>query len=213
MSALSTGAFVDLLLGQRPTAAREAALAMVDGGKEPRSMYLDVLAPALQEVGARWQQGAASVAQEHLATAIVASIMVNLAPRFEKSPSTALRGLLACTDGELHDVGLRMVGDFLEADGWEVMYVGPATPGTDLAGLATKLEPHLVGLSTTLTTHLVTASAAIAELKSLPVPPAVLVGGRAYGDDPGIAALAGADLFAPDAETASQAIRARFRVA
>ncbi len=79
-----------------------------------------------------------------------------------------------------------MVGDFFESDGWEVMYVGAATPAADLARLAAEVEPNLVGLSTTLTTHLDAARAAIAALKALPSPPVVMVGGSAYSDDPEI---------------------------
>lgn len=210
LAALSPGWFADVLLGRPPREARATALGLVDNGVPPRSVYLNVLAPALQEVGSRWERGLVSVAQEHLATAVVSSIMATLAPRLEEPPSVGRRAVLASTDGEMHVVGLRMVGDFLEADGWEVLFIGAVTPGADLARLVGETRPDAVCLSTTLTTHLVAAAATVAMLKALPDPPVVLVGGHAYGGDADRARALGADGFASDAGAASRFLRELF---
>ncbi len=202
--------FADVLLGHRPREARIAALALLDEGMPPREIYLDVLAPALEEVGTRWQRGMATVAEEHLATAVVSSIMATLAPRLEEPPPIERSAVLACTDGELHAVGLRMVSDFLEADGWEVLYLGAVTPGDDLARLVVETGADAVGLSTTLTTHLDAARATVATLKALARPPYVFVGGHAYGGSELVAHGLGADAYAPDAGAASRFLRERF---
>lgn len=209
-SVLTADQFADILLGRPPREAREAVLALVDGGAPPRTVYLKVLGPALEEVGSRWERGVATVAQEHLATAIVSSIMASVAPRLEEPPPIGRRVVLASTDGEMHVVGLRMVGDFLEADGWEVYYLGAATPGADLLRLVDQTRPDAVGLSTTLTTHLDAAREAIQLLKARPEPTFVFVGGHAYASDPEIAAGVGADAVALDAGAASAMLRTRF---
>lgn len=207
---LSPEAFADVLLSSPPREARAAAIGLVERGQPPRAVYLDVLGPALEEVGSRWERGLATVAQEHLATAVVSSIMATLAPRLAEPPSVGRRAVLASTDGEMHVVGLRMVGDFLEADGWEVLFIGAVTPGADLARLAGETRPDAVCLSTTLTTHLDAAEATIAMLKALPDPPVVLVGGHAYGGDADRARAMGADAFAADAGAASRFLRELF---
>lgn len=208
---MSPDQFADVLLGQSPRESRATLMALVDRGVPPRDVYLHVLAPALEEVGSRWERGLASVAQEHLATAVVSSIMATLAPRLEEPPSVGRRAVLASTDGEMHVVGLRMVGDFLEADGWEIMYLGAVTPGADLAHLVADTRPDIVCLSTTLTTHLGAARATVAMLNALPDPPVILVGGHAYGGDAMAARDLGADAFAADAGAASRFLRDRFR--
>lgn len=205
-----TGPFVDLLIGPSPRAARSAALDLVGEGMPPRKVYMDVLAPAMREVGKRWQLGVATVAQEHLATAIVRSVMATLAPELEEPPPVARRIILACSEGEMHDVGLRMVGDFLEADGWETLYLGAVTPGFDLVELAASTHPDAIGISTALTTHLDSVAATIEALRAKAAPTLILVGGRAYGDDPELARRIGADLFAADAGEASRVLRERF---
>ena len=202
--------FADILLGRRPGEARAAALNLVDAGVPPREIYLDVLGPALEEVGSRWQKGLASVADEHLATAVVTSIMATLAPRLANRPATGRRVVLASTDGEMHSVGLRMVGDFLEADGWEMSYLGAVTPGAAILSFVADHGPNAVGLSTTLPANLARARETIALLRSLPDPPLILVGGHAYGGSAELAATAGADAFALDAAAASRILDERF---
>ena len=206
----SDGWFADVLLERPPREVRAAALALVDKGLSTRDIYLDVLAPALVEVGLRWQLGRASVAQEHLATALVTSVMAILAPRLGASESRGLHAVLACTDGELHAVGLRMVSDFLEADGWEVSHLGAVTPGEVLARFVRDRRPDVVGISTTLTTHLDAARDTISMLQDLPGRPFILVGGRAHGGDAGVALNLGADAFGFDAESAVRLLRTRF---
>jgi methanogenic corrinoid protein MtbC1 len=204
------GWFADVLLGMRPRDALARAVALADEGMSPRAIYLDVLAPALVEVGARWQRGAASVAQEHLATAVVASIMATLAPRLEGGAPMPRTVIVGSTDGELHSVGARMIGDFLEADGWDVRYLGAATPGVEIDRMAREVLPDAVCLSTTLTTHLPNVATVIAALRASPKPPFTLVGGRAYGGDPAVARHVGADAFAADASEAAVVLRQAF---
>ena len=210
------GRYADVLLGPSPREARRAAFGLLEDGLQPRALYLDVLGPALGEVGSRWQRGLITVAQEHLATAIVTSVMATVAPRLTvasqltDSPATGRRAVLACTESELHDVGLRMVGDFLEADGWEVLFLGALTPSDALQRLVAETAPDVVGLSTALTTHLASASDAIAAIRQLETPPFVMVGGQAYGNDAGVALGIGADVLLADAGAASALLRERF---
>lgn len=210
MNALSAQRFADVLLDRPPREARAVALALLDDGVPVRAVYLEMLGPALEEVGARWERGLATVAQEHLATAVVSSIMATLASHMGEPPPVARRVVLACTDGELHAVGLRMVGDFLESDGWEVAYLGAVTPGVELVRLVSDTRPDAVGLSTTLTTHLDAVRATVALLRALPNPPFVFVGGHAYGGSADVATRLGADAFALDAGAASRFLRERF---
>jgi methanogenic corrinoid protein MtbC1 len=199
----------DLLQYSAPREARAFALAAVAGGAQARDVYLDMLAPALAEIGDRWQRGAATVAHEHLATAVVASIMATLAPTLEEEPAVRQRIVLTCADGELHELGLRMLGDFLEGDGWEVLYLGAVTPATALGSFLADVRPAAVGLSVTLTTHLDLARTTISTIRERSEA-YILVGGGAFCGDASVARDIGADDFAPDAGAASKLLRDRF---
>jgi methanogenic corrinoid protein MtbC1 len=210
MTTLTLDAFAELLLSHPPVVALRAAEEMVQQGLAGRALYLEVLAPALRIVGSRWQAGLATVAQEHLATATVQAIMARVSPLPAELPPVGRRILLACTDVELHDVGLRMVGDFLEADGWLTYHLGASTPTRDLAALVERLQPDAVGLSTTLDTHLPLAKAAIGAIRATCPSVFVVAGGAAYDDDNDLARSFGADAVAADADRASRLLRDHF---
>ncbi len=206
---LDADRLADLLQHSPPREAREFALGAVAGGNRARDVYLDMLAPALAEIGDRWQRGAATVAQEHLATAVVASIMATLAPTLEEGPAVRQRIVLTCTDGEMHELGIRMVGDFLEGDGWEVLHLGAATPAMALGSFVADVRPVAVGLSVTLTTHLELARTSISAIRERSEA-YILVGGGAFCGDESVARDIGADGFAPDAAAVSKLLRDRF---
>ncbi|WP_187369019.1 cobalamin B12-binding domain-containing protein [Baekduia soli] len=183
--------------GPRAWATIRDALA---AGADPRALYLDVLAPAMVEVGRLWETARIGVAQEHLATQITQTVLARLAPELEEDP-TALPGrtaVVAGTPGELHAIGARMVADFLEAAGWEVLFVGPDAPGADIVDLAARRRPDVVALSTALAANVLAAGRVFAALRRLQPPPLIAAGGRAYDGDRARALVAGADIYAAD---------------
>ncbi|CAN5666271.1 hypothetical protein BH20CHL7_BH20CHL7_02980 [soil metagenome] len=202
--------YVDALVRPDPRGARAVVESMVSSGQPARAIYMDVLGPALVEIGRRWQQARITVAHEHLATATTKVIMARLAPLVGTPTPNGRRVVLACSSGELHGVGLRMVADFLEGDGWEVLELGADTPTADLLAIVSSERPDAVGLSTALTLHLADATEAVGRLKALDPAPFVLVGGAAYGGDADLAARIGADAYAADAGTTSALLRHRF---
>jgi methanogenic corrinoid protein MtbC1 len=171
-----------------------------DSGTDVRTLYLQVLQPALYEIGRRWEEAEISVAQEHLATATTQSLMARLAERFETdAPRRDRRVLVACAEGELHSIGVRMVADFLDADGWDVLFVGALSPPSAVAELAAAQGVDVVALSASLAQRIPEIARAVAALRALATVPVIGVGGQAFGGDAEAALRTGADLYAADA--------------
>ena len=125
--------------------------------------------------------------------------MARLAGRFDdRAPRRDRRVLVACAEGELHSIGVRMVADFLEADGWEVLFVG-APPPAAVAELAAAQRVDVVALSAALGQRVPEISKAVAALRALAHVPVIAVGGQAFAGDADAALETGADLYAPDA--------------
>jgi excisionase family DNA binding protein len=108
-----------------------------------------LLVPALEEVGARWQAGTVSVAEEHRASAICERALA----RISDHPRGRPRGvaLVLTPPGESHHLPALMATLALRADRWRVHHLGTDVPGDDVLALAARLSPRLVVLSTTLT--------------------------------------------------------------
>jgi len=168
-------------------------------GWSAEQIYLNVLAPAQAEIGARWQARRLSVADEHLATEITLGQMERLRGRLVPPPTPTGHAIVACVQGEAHSIAARMLADFLLIDGWSVDYLGGNTPTPDLVDLAARRRPDLVALSVTQARLLAQAVAAAKALRRLPAPPRILAGGAAFRGRAEPAAKLGVDAVAADA--------------
>lgn len=107
----------------------EAAMA---SGREPRDIYVEVLAPTLHSVGDLWQSGAVGIEQEHLASSVAASLIGRLGARFSRRGRKKGVVIVAMPPGERHGLGVVMLADILTQDGYEVLNLGPDTPAPSL---------------------------------------------------------------------------------
>ena len=147
-----------------PATAAALVHAATSDGIDVRTLYLQVLQPALYEIGRRWEEAEISIAQEHLATATTQSLMARLAERLEHTTPRGRTALVAGAEGELHSIGARMVADFLEADGWDVLFVGALSPVDALAEMAADRGVDVVALSASLSERLPEVIAAVRAL-------------------------------------------------
>jgi methanogenic corrinoid protein MtbC1 len=135
----------------RPGLVAEALRAVETGGIDVPTLYHDVLVPLMKAVGERWQRGEMRIWEEHLASAAVRTVVETLYPRVQElrasSKSAGRTVLLACPVGEEHDLGLRMLSDVFDVNGWDTYYLGPDTPTVQLADAARTLGAELVVLA------------------------------------------------------------------
>lgn len=148
MSEPDDQAFTALLIGGDRQEALRWALRLYDR-KGARYLYEHVLTPALHEIGDRWLCGGVGVADEHIASAIVQSVLAALAPQFPWVKSGP-RALVGCVQGERHDVGARIMSDLLALDGWDERFLGADLPTEQFVQKARQFAPRLIAVSITL---------------------------------------------------------------
>lgn len=158
--------FRDALLRGDRVHAELVALEAVADGMSVADLYVDVMAPALVDIGAGWERGELSVADEHLATGVVESVMARVARSATRLPRRSRqRILLAGTEDEGHVVGLRMLADLAEGAGFDVVYLGAAVPVDALLDLVGRLQPRIVALSASSTARRDLLAEAVAGLE------------------------------------------------
>jgi methanogenic corrinoid protein MtbC1 len=194
-----------LLQGERSTATQLVNDAL-DAGASLEELYHGVFARSQQELGRRWQMNQISVAQEHYCTAATQLLMAQLAPRFLHSPKQGRVLVAACVAGELHEVGLRMVTDLFEMNGWDTHYLGASTPTPGLLQMLADRKADVLALSATMTWQVRELAELIGRVRAAPVGPRVkiLVGGHLFQVAPHLAQQLGADGTAADARAALQ---------
>ena len=164
------------------------------------NFYENVARHALYTVGTLWERNEMSIAEEHLATAIVGRIMSFLYCRFIGTPKTTGTAVVSAVPNEFHEVGARMAADILELDGWEVIYLGVNTPLDELINLLKQKQPFLLALSVATALNLEKTKEAIAAVKAVPelISMKILVGGLAFSNLPRLWQEFGADGYAAD---------------
>jgi methanogenic corrinoid protein MtbC1 len=190
--------YVAALVDGETRAARAVIERAAAEGTPVERLYLEVLQPAMQEIGDRWERGEVGVAQEHLATAVTSAVLAWLSAGLPGAGGAHGHAIVCCTPGERHALGGRMVADFLAAEGWDVDHHGEAMTLEAIVGSVQVSGAELVALSTAQTSLLPEARRVCVALKALRRTPHVAVGGRAYRGDPRVAELVGADTFAAD---------------
>jgi len=203
--------YLEALLARDVGAARLAIEAALDAGVPVPEIYLGVLQPALYEVGRCWAVGNFSVAEEHSATAVTQSVLGMLGPRMRTAPKDGRLAVVTGSPEERHALGVQMVADFLENDGWEVLNLGASTPARDLARMADTERPDVVALSTATPAGLPGAAEAVQALLALEPRPLVVLGGQLWqGRARADARMLGADLVVDDARELIALLRERF---
>lgn len=113
-------------------------------------VLLDLVQPAMIDIGERWHRGEINVAVEHFATQFVRRKLAGLLSIFEGNAAGATV-VVGCAPGELHDLGALLSALFLVRRGWHVIYLGPQVPLFDLLETVQSLKPNMVCLSASTT--------------------------------------------------------------
>ena len=192
-----------LLRGERHVASR-LILDEVARGTAIKDIYLNVFQRAQYEIGRLWQINQLSVAEEHYCTAATQLIMSQLYPYIFATEKNGLRLVATCIGGDLHEIGIRMVSDFFEMEGWDTFYLGANTPTPSIVQAVAERKAHVLAMSATITYNVRIITEVIAALRARPDTEgvSVIVGGYPFNVAPELLEKVGADAWAPDAQAA-----------
>jgi excisionase family DNA binding protein len=165
--------------------------AMVSG-VEPADVYVEILGPALHEIGATWRRGEIGIEQEHLASGVAASIVGRLGSRFRRRGRHRGSVVVAMPVGERHGLAAAMISDLLRGDGYAVLNLGPDTPPASLVSAMAETD------------GLVAAVVSVVNVARLPAARRMIAAARRQ--DPAVVIVAGG-LAVPD-ESAARSLGA-----
>jgi len=199
-----TRAYLTALLDGDRRKASQLILDAVAAGVPVKDIYLHVFQRAQYEVGRLWQTKEISVAQEHYCTAATQLIMSQLYPYIFAAAGTGGTLVATCVSGDLHEIGVRMVADFFEMEGWNTYYLGASTPTDEVVGALIERKADILAISATISSHLRAVSALITAVRANEAcrNVTILVGGYPFTASPDLWRQMGADGTAGDAQAA-----------
>ncbi len=174
--------YLEAILEGNRAAAESIIVAAHQFGAPVAAIYEQILAPAQHRLGWMWHRGEISVADEHFGSATTQSVMSQLRPHFQRLPGKGRNVVATSTPGDLHEIGLQMVADLFEIDGWHVTFLGANTPIADVVELLERRRFDLLALSVSTALTLRDAGELIETIRATSATAAtkVLVGGPPF---------------------------------
>lgn len=200
MLSMQAKAYIDMLLNGDRHEALKLIEQLSNQGVSVKDIYLDIFQPAQYQIGQLWLKNEISVAKEHYCTAVTQQAMSLLYPKVFTTERKGLTFVAACVGNELHEIGVRMVADFFEMDGWDTYYLGANTPADSIIKAANERHADLVGLSIALPIHRSLLRSVIEQIKpQIPPKTKIIIGGYALNQSSVNVEWFGAHAYAPNA--------------
>ena len=170
-----------ILKGQR-RAATTVAFESLRDGNPIQDIYVEVFQESLYQVGRLWESNRITVAEEHMATAITQYVLAQMYPHIPASGTRRGNMVITGVAGELHQVGANMVADVLEAQGYDVRFLGTNMPHGGILQAIKEHEADLLGISTTMLFNIPQVTRLAEEVREEfgPRSPRIVVGGSAF---------------------------------
>lgn len=147
-----------------------------------------ILSPAQREAGRMWLMAEIPIADEHYGTAIAERALGILQESVPRPKPGARVVMTMGVAGNMHDLGLRVIGQRLQLDGYAVHHLGPNMPATDFAWSLQDLKVDIIAMSASMLMHVHGLMEAVAQVRAVcaelygdPFARPVMLGGRPFG--------------------------------
>lgn len=126
--------------------------------------------------------------KEHIQSGIVRSVIEMVYPYVlsQRNKIASKRAAVICPDGEQHELGARMVSDYIRMMGFETFFVGRDTPRKELFDLINTLNLDLIAISVTNYYNLSKAVQMVAFIEANFPNIKLIVGGKGFEMNPNL---------------------------
>ena len=170
----------------------------VDAGAAPQEIISQGLAPAMEAVGRRYEEGEFFVPELLLSARAMHAALDILRPQLAAagghSPGTVVLGTV---QGDVHEIGKNIVAAVLKGDGFEVHDLGEDVSPQAFLAKARETDADVIGMSALISLAVSKMAETVALLRDSGFAGRVIVGGAAVTRE--TAETIGADAHAADA--------------
>lgn len=143
-------------------------------------LYEKLFKKVLYSIGELWEFNKISVATEHMASAIVETILNEYYVDIVKVNKTNNTIVVSCVENEFHQIGVKMVNDIFELNGWNSYFLGSNTPTKELIEFIKKIKPNLLAVSLSIYFNLPHLETMLKQIKNEFPNLSIIVGGQAF---------------------------------
>ncbi len=119
---------------------------------EPLHISQQILGKAMEDVGKLFSKGKVYLPQLLLAAETVQPIFDYINEKFPSSITSKGKIVLATVEGDIHDIGKKIIGTVLKSNGFDVIDIGQDVSVEEIEKQVNEHKPHILGLSAMMTT-------------------------------------------------------------
>ena len=163
------------------------------------TLYAEILAPSLNNMNCNVKRKEICIWKEHIRSSIIRTIIECCYPYVAKESKLKVQNnekvIIVCPSEEFHELGARMAADFFTICGYNSIFVGSNTPQMDFLNAIDVINPKYIVISVSNYYNLVFAKRMISTIKekTLDKKLKIIVGGRAFEENPQVYKEIGAD--------------------
>ena len=145
-----------------------------------KQLYDEILKKSLYNIGELWETGKITVSTEHLASAIIETILSEVYFKIITQNKINKTAVLTCTENEFHQIGIKMVSDIFEKNGWHVHFLGANTSTEELLSSIKSVHPDILAISLSIPFNLPNLEKMLIKICAQFPELYILVGGQAF---------------------------------
>jgi len=148
------------------------------------NLFDTTITNAMHRVGDLWFNGTVTIADEHLATRVMLSVLQKLRGIVVPAQATGLKALICGIEGDLHELPIHLAEIIFEGEGWNISNLGPNTPLFTLRDMVAQKKPQLVCISARTIADLDRATTEYAQLRKVleKIDGITVLGGEGFRD-------------------------------
>jgi methanogenic corrinoid protein MtbC1 len=147
------------------------------------TICMEIITPALSEIGDAWYRGDIRVTTEHFSSSFVRGRLLSMLQAYP-TRRNAPYIMLGAAPTEQHEIGSLMMAVLLRSNGFRVEYLGPDIPLEDLVDYASYEHPEMIILTASLEPAAMEMLHFQEKLNKLRPTPVFAFGGRAFDFKP-----------------------------
>ncbi len=196
--------YLDPLLSGNRQECREVIHKSLRLGMDPKSIYHQVLWPAMERVDQLYRADRINKAVENMACRINRALADQVQSRLPRTQTNGKKLMVLCADNEPEELGAQMVSDLFEADGWTVFFLGGGVPHDEVLGMIGQVRPEMLLIFGTQPSGVPGVRRLIDLIREVGVHPTMntMISGGVFNRADGLWEEVNADLFAATADEA-----------
>lgn len=156
----------DAIIDGSVEAVRQQVQKALNENISAREILNEGLLKGMDEVGALFKDGEMFVPEVLVsAKAMQAGVDIIKPVLLSDGVPPSAKILTVTVEGDLHDIGIKLVGIMLEGAGFEVVNIGVDVPTSKIIEKVKEIRPQIIGLSAMLTTTMASMKGVIEELE------------------------------------------------